>query len=94
MQGILKICVLFGMTVLFLGCAQTNPQADKVSNNPPKVGEHMDHVTARLGSPDGGKSKVQDEDSYVTSYTDSSGTIHHLTVEEGVITRVVYTGSR
>jgi len=55
----------------------------------------MEDVVTRLGLPHGDEQKpTQSKGRYVTSYTDSDGTVHHITVVDGIITRVVYTDSR
>ena len=87
--------VAMGMAISLLGCTGSSPQAANVSASPPKVGESMIDVVNRLGepeSPDFGSQKKKNK--YITSYTDTDGTTHHITVENGIITRVAYTDSR
>ena len=55
----------------------------------------MIDVVNRLGEPESPDFDSQkQENKYITSYTDRDGTTHHITVENGIITRVVYTDSR
>ncbi|MFK7790074.1 MAG: hypothetical protein AB8C95_11365 [Phycisphaeraceae bacterium] len=95
MKRSLTMGVAVFLALALMGCSKANPQAINVSSNPPQVGETIDDVVLRLGTPG-----VNDFESlrktarYITSYIDKDGTIHHITVEDGIITRVVYTGSR
>ena len=95
MKRVFQLSAVIGITLLLMSCTRTHPQATKVSRQPPKVGESMKDVVTRLGPPHGDEGKAtQSKAKYVTSYTDSEGTVHHVTVENGIITRVVYTDSR
>jgi hypothetical protein len=88
---LLMIAIMFSV----IGCQKTDPQASKVSSQPPKIGESMRDVVTRLGPPLGDEAKVTDSNTtHVTSYTDSEGTVHHITVENGTITKVSHTGSQ
>lgn len=92
---VVQFSVMMAITLLLVSCSKTAPQATKVLKQPPKVGESMEDVLTRLGRPLGDEGKVtQPQAKYVTSYTDSEGTVHHITVEEGIITKVVFTASR
>jgi predicted SpoU family rRNA methylase len=95
MKQFFMIGVLIAFTLAPMGCSKGNPQAAKVSSDPPKVGEAIDDVVHRLGAPVGSDIDAKRQTAtYITSYTDQSGTIHHITVEDGVITRVLYTDSQ
>ena len=89
------LSLFFVLALALTCCTQANPQANRVSSAPPKVGEAIDDVVRRLGAPESKNfESLQEQAKYVTSYTDKAGTIHHITVEDGKITRVVYTDSR
>ena len=95
MKLVCRFVVMIAITLLVMGCQRTAPQASKVSSQPPEIGESIKDVVTRLGPPLGDEDKVTESSTiYVTSYTDSEGTVHHITVENGIITKVAYTGSQ
>jgi len=59
---------------------------------PPRIGEGVQEVIERLGSPSYDSRTETGQDSYspryLLGYTDGLGTRYHLTVELGVVTKI------